>query len=285
MNTPIFYLLMGIVFVWVLSYFYNYQVSRNKLKRIALWLQESLSILGGNPTSRWQGFNTLHIMLNGGRGVINDGAIIIGCQSKELFAALVSLVRGGRDSLNFVFSLRPAPLPANVFEIYEANGQVPRIVALSSPDEWQTEISSNGQYRIAYRTSVGRESALRVVTLMMDYGLEIRRISLRTEAPHLLLSFNLRNRINVSSHELIGTIRNLAEESVRGTTPLANVSKNQGGRGGKKSGANEVPFKKQQKTKRNPPSPSLSPVNDPLTPRFGPPLSPYYEPGITKNYQ
>ena len=286
MNTPIFYFLMGIVFVWVLSYFYNYQASRSKLTRIARWLKDSLPILGGNPTSRWQGSNTLHILLNDGRGVISDGAIVVGTQSKELFAALVSLVRGGRDSLNFIFTLRPTPLAANAFEIFEAVGQIPRVVVLSNPDEWQVELALNGLYRVAYRTIAGRDIALRLITLLNDYGLDIRRISLRTEVPHLLLSFNLRTRINVDSHELLGTIRNLAEESVRGTTVSNKSNKNNSkDQNNKPGGSSDSNAKKPAKTKHSqpqPPSPLL--VNDPLTPRFGPPLSPYYEPGITKNY-
>ena len=285
MNTPIFYFLMGIVFVWVLSYFYNYQASRSKLTRIARWLKDSLPILGGNATSRWQGSNTLHILLNDGRGVISDGAIVIGTQSKELFAAMVSVVRGGRDSLNFIFTLRPAPLAANAFEIFEAVGQLPRVVVLSNPDEWQVELAPDGLHRVAYRTSTGRDNALRLITLLNDYGLDIRRISLRTEIPHLLLSFNLRTRINVNSHELLGTIRNLAEESVRGTSPTVS-NKNKGkGPNNKLGGSSDSNTKKPAKTRPNqpqPPSPLL--VSDPLTPRFGPPLSPYYEPGITKNY-
>ncbi len=285
MNTPIFYFLMGIVFVWVLSYFYNYQASRGKLTRIARWLKDSLPILGGSATSRWQGSNTLHILLNDGRGVISDGAIVIGTQSKELFAAMVSVVRGGRDSLNFIFTLRPAPLAANAFEIFEAVGQLPRVVVLSNPDEWQVELVPSSLYRIAYRTITGRDNALRLIALLNDYGLDIRRISLRTEIPHLLLSFNLRTHINVDSHELLGTIRNLAEESVGGTTPTVSSKNNGKGPNNKPGGSSDLNAKKPAKTRRNqpqPPGPML--VNDPLTPRFGPPLSPYYEPGITKNY-
>lgn len=277
MTSPLFYFLMGIVFVWVLSYFYNYQASRSKLKRIARWLNESLFILGGNPTSRWQGFNTLQILLNGGRGVIQDGAIIIGTQSKEMFAALVSLVRGGHDSLNFLFTLNPTPPLANVFEIFEAQGQVPRIVALSATGEWQIEPTPNGSYRVAYRTIAARDSAFRLVTLIKDYGLEIRRISLRSETPHLLLSFNLGNRINVEAHEFLQTIRNLAEEGVRGATVSPTSNKTGSDRG--------KPLKNSKKPGKNKDR-RLSPdeTGGSLTPRFGPPISPYYEPGISKNH-
>lgn len=269
MNSPLFYFFLGIVFVWVVSYFYNFQASRSKLKRVGQWLNEGLFILGGKPSSRWRGANTLQILLNGGRGVISDGAIVVGTQSKELFAALVSLTRGGRDSMNFLFTLQPAPPNSNNFEIFEARGQIPRVVMLNAGGEWQTETTADERYKIAYHTIAARDNAQRLITLLRDYGLEIRRVSLRNQTPHLLLSFNLRGQINVAAQELLQTIRNLAEESVRSGTP-ADITPSPKPRSTKSS-----------KPKRRPLSPEES--GGSLTPRFGPPLNPRYQPGITKN--
>ena len=67
----------------------------------------------------------------------------------------------------------------------------------------------DGLHRVAYRTSTGRDNALRLITLLNDYGFDIPAYFVGTEIPHLLLSFNLRTRINVNSHELLRTICNL----------------------------------------------------------------------------
>jgi hypothetical protein len=284
MNSPILYFFMGIAFVWGLSYFYNYQISRSKLNKIARWLNEGLWVLGGKPTSRWQGSNTLRILLNGGRGVISDGAIVLGIQSKELAKALLSIMRGGRDSMNFVFTLTTPPQVANCFEIFEASGPLPRVIMLNVSGEWMVEPASTGAYRIAYLNNTGRESAIRLLTLFNDYGLDIRRISVRTEAPHLLLTFNLHGQIKVEARELLSTIRNLAEEAVHSgnSTSLQPPTKKSPNNGNKTKSIrplNRPTERKVPTLKAKEPSES-----DPLTPRFGPQLSPYYEPTITKNY-
>lgn len=268
MNSPLFYFFLGIVFVWVVSYFYNFQISRSKLKKVGQWLNEGLFILGGKPSSRWRGANTLQILLNGGRGAISDGAIVLGTQSKELFAALVSLTRGGRDSMNFLFTLQPVPPLTNNFEIFEANGQIPRVVILNAGGEWQTEITADEKYKIAYHTVSARDTAQQLLSLLRDYGMDVRRISLRNQTPHLLLSFNLRGQINVASQEFLQTIRNLAEESVRDGKP-SEVPPSSKPRNGKSS-----------KPKSRPLSPEES--GGSLTPRFGPPMR--YKPGTTKNH-
>ncbi len=215
MDNPLVFLLLGLLIVWVGSYFYSFQRNRRKLRLLASWLKEALPILGAKQSSRWQGADRLDVFVNEGRGNIREAAIVLGMQSRQLFKMIISLVRRGRDSLTTLVSLTKAPVAGNEFEIYEAAGLIPRTVlaAAQTDQKWQTEdFSGNSSYKIAYRTANAKEMARRVLTLLLDDGFEVRRFSVRPGAPHFLLVLNLLKMPQVEAADLLRLLRALADE-------------------------------------------------------------------------
>lgn len=215
MDNPLFFLLLGLLVAWVGSYFYSFQHNRRQLRYLAGWLKEALSLLGSGYTSRWQGSDRLDIILAQGRGNIREAAIVLGMQSRQLFKALLSLVRAGRDSLTLLVSLKTPTVAGREFEIFEAKGPMPRNVSLEveSAQPWKIEDYPRAPlYRIAFRTSAARESAFGVLTLLLDDGFNLRRLSVRPSAPHLLLVLNLGVMPKTEATALLRLMKNLSEE-------------------------------------------------------------------------
>lgn len=217
-DNPLVFLLLGLLILWVGSYFYSFQRNRSKLRNLASWLKDDLPILGVKPSSRWQGADRLDVFVNEGRGNIREAAIVLGMQSRQLFKMVISLVRRGRDSMTTLVSLTKAPAAGNEFEIYEAAGPIPRVVLASADTDqkWETiDFSRNNAYKIAYRTETARETAERVLTLLLNDRFEVRRFSVRPNAPHFLLVLNLVKMPQVEAAELLRLLRNLADEVAR----------------------------------------------------------------------
>lgn len=218
MDNLLFYLLLGVLVTWVGSYFYSYQYNRRKLRQLALWLKESLSLLGSGQSSRWYGTDRLDINIAEGRGNIRETALVLGVQSRQLFKAVVSLVRGGRDSMSMLVSLRTPPAQENEFEIFEGKGPLPRnvVLAAESDNPWQiVDYPREGAWRLAYRTEAAREIGLRVLTLLLDDGFDPRRISVRSTLPHLLFVLNVGSLPQTDAAPFLRLVKNLAEEISR----------------------------------------------------------------------
>lgn len=215
MNNPLVLLLLGLLIIWVGSYFYSCQRNRRALRLLANWLKEALPILGARQSSRWQGADRLDVFVTEGRGNIREAAIVLGMQSRQLFKLIISLVRRGRDSMTTLVSLTRATAAGNEFEIFETAGIIPRVVLAASDTEqpWQTEdFARNNAYRIAFRSDNAREMARRVLTLLLDEGFEVRRLSVRPNAPHFMLVLNLRKMPQVEATGLLRLLRTLADE-------------------------------------------------------------------------
>ena len=218
MDNPLVFLLLGLLIVWVGSYFYSFQRNRRKLRLLASWLKEALPVLGTKQSSRWQGADRLDVFVNEGRGNIREAAIVLGMQSRQLFKMVISLARHGRDSMTTLVSLTKAPVAGNEFEVYEAAGLIPRSVlaAVDTGQAWQTEdFARNSAYKIAYRTNNAREMARRVLTLLLDSGFEVRRFSVRPNAPHFMVVLNLVRMPQVEATDLLRLLRTLADEVAR----------------------------------------------------------------------
>jgi hypothetical protein len=212
LENPLAYFLLGLLFAWVGSYFYSPWHNRRKLTWMARWLEEPIHILGGRISSRWSGTDRLDILINDGRGVITEAAIVLGAQSRRIFNLIISLARGGRDSMSFLIQLRQTPPPSIHFEIFSTKAPLPRTIALDE-QSWQLENYPNGApYRVAFKTTAGRDSAFRLIALLHDLRLEIRRISVRSTVPQLFLVFNLNRLPQFDSAELLRVIRSLADE-------------------------------------------------------------------------
>jgi hypothetical protein len=223
LQNPLSFFLLGLFFAWVASYFYSAWHNRRKLTILARWLEPALPILGSGTTSRWRGTDRLDVLIGEGRGPLVEAAIVIGVQSRRLFSAILSLLRGGRDSMSFLIRLNRPLNPASYFEIFGSKEPPPQGVLLE-PEAWKIEEYSRGKpYRIAFREAAGRESALRVVALLQDLQLEIRRVSVRSSAPQLFFVFNVGQLPQSDPSELLRLLRNLAEEV---TTPGRNPETN-----------------------------------------------------------
>lgn len=223
LQNPLTYFIFGLLFAWVASYFYSAWHNRRKLTITARWLEDGLHILGSKISSRWKGTDRLDIMIGEGRGVISEVAIVLAVQSRRLFNALISLLRGGRDSISFLVRLSRNPEPAAYFEIFALKEPLPRTVALE-PHAWQIEDYPRGApYRVAFKTEAARESAFRLVALLHDLQLDIRRISIRPSVPQVFFLFNLTQLPQSDPNELLRLIRNVAEEvttsSIRSKEP------------------------------------------------------------------
>lgn len=215
MDNPLFFLLLGLLVAWVGSYFYSFQHNRRKLRYLASWLQDALVLLGSGYTSRWQGSDRLDIILAEGRGNIREAAIVLGMQSRQLFKALLSLVRAGRDSLTLLVSLKTATVAGREFEVFEAKGPIPRSVALAmnGAQAWKVEdYPRSPLYRVAFRTPAARESAFAALALLLDDGFNLRRLSVRASAPHLMLVLNLGVLPKVEAASLLRLVKNLSDE-------------------------------------------------------------------------
>jgi hypothetical protein len=215
MDNPLFFLLLGLLVAWVGSYFYSFQHNRRKLRYLASWLQEALVLFGSGYTSRWQGSDRLDIIVAEGRGNIRESAIVLGMQSRQLFKALVLLVRAGRDSMTMLVSLKTGTVAGREFEIFEAKGPIPRSVTLAadSAQPWKVEdYPRTPLYRVAFRTPAARESAFAVLALLLDDGFNLRRLSVRASAPHLMLVLNLGVVPKVEAASLLRLMKNLSDE-------------------------------------------------------------------------
>ncbi len=215
MDNPLYFLLLGVLVAWVGSYFYSLQHNRRKLRILALWLQEALKLLGTKPSSRWQGTDRLDLNLTEGRGNVREAAIVLGMQSRQLFKALISTMRGGRDSLTLLMSLRTATVAGREFEIFEAKGPLPQSVVSAAGTilAWEIEDYSRAKnYRVAFRTPAARDTAYRVLALLLDDGFNIRRLSVRPSAPHILLVLNMGVIPQVEAAALLRTVKTLSDE-------------------------------------------------------------------------
>ncbi|MEI7554700.1 hypothetical protein [Candidatus Chlorohelix sp.] len=215
MENPLLLLLPIILALWVGSFFYNLQYSRRKLTWLARWLEDSLAMLGSDIGSRWLNQNTLSIEVKQGKGRIREVVIVLGSVRREIFARLLTLVRGGKDSMTIMISINPPPRPGTEIEIFKKSDPVPRpvMLGLGGMKDWEVQDYSHGApYRIASRLDQINGLAERVITLLNDDGYDIRRISVRPTSPHLLFVFNMVKLPKTDAHDLIQLIRNLIEE-------------------------------------------------------------------------
>ncbi len=215
MDNPFFFLLLGLLVAWVGSYFYSFQHNRRKLRLLASWLKEALGLLGTRTTSRWRGADRLDVAIEEGRGNIREAALVVATQSRQLFRAMVSLVRGGRDSLTILVALRKETVPGREFEIFEAKGPAPRHIdlTLGTVSAWQIEdYSRNPAYRIAFRTPAAHDNASQVLALLLDDGFNVRRLSVRPTAPHLMLVLNMVSSPKVEAASLMRLVKTLSDE-------------------------------------------------------------------------
>jgi hypothetical protein len=215
MDNPLLFLLLGLLVAWVGSYFYSFQHNRRKLRLLASWLKEALPILGVKQSSRWQGADRLDVLINEGRGNIREAAIVLGMQSRQLIKGLISLLRHGRDSLTALVSLTKPPVAGNEFEIFEASSPLPRSVlaAIDTAQAWKIEdFPRPNAYKIAFRTDNGKEMAKRLLLLLLDDNFQVRRFSVRPNAPHFLLVLNLGKLPQVEAAVLLRLLRSLADE-------------------------------------------------------------------------
>ncbi|HEX2911150.1 MAG TPA: hypothetical protein VH186_10110 [Chloroflexia bacterium] len=222
MDNPFFYLLLGLLVAWIGSYFYSIQRNRKRLREIAYWLQDALPLLGAKHTSQWRGADRLDIFVNEGRGNIREAALVGGMQSRQLFKAVISLIRGGRDSLTLLVSLQKPPASGNEFEIFEAKMPVPRTVvgASDSGNPWQIEnYARSNFYKLAFRTPNAREMASRILTLLLDDGFVVRRLSTRPGAPHIMLVLNMSAAPKVEAAALLRLVKGLSDELPRSEQP------------------------------------------------------------------
>lgn len=221
LDNPLAYFVFGLLFAWVISYFYSAWHNRRKLTWLARWLEDALPLLGGKISSRFQGTERLDILVNEGRGVIKEAAIVLGVQSRRLFNLVISLIKGGRDSMSYMIHLNRAPDPNFYFEIYGLKEPVPRLILLD-PATWQIEDYPRAPYRVAFKTSEAKESAFRLIALLHDLKLNIRRVSIRSTMPQIFMVFNLTHLPQVEAGELLRIIRSLVEEVTtpgRGSNP------------------------------------------------------------------
>ncbi|MEI6046699.1 MAG: hypothetical protein WCS37_20285 [Chloroflexota bacterium] len=222
LENPLAYFVFGLLFAWVGSYFYSAWHNRRKLTWMAHWLEEPLRILGSRITSRWNGTDQLNISIKDGNGVISEAIIVLGAQSRRIFNLIISLLRGGRDSMSFLIQIKRNPPFSSQFEIFGIKEPPPRMIALDA-QAWQVEDYPKGApYRVAFKTKTGRESAFRLIALLHDLKLEIRRISVRSTVPQLFLVFNLNTLPQFDSAELLRIIRSLTEEV---SQPLSSETK------------------------------------------------------------
>jgi len=221
MENPLFFLVLGTLVAWVGSYFYSVQYNRRKLTVLGRWLEDALTLLGNKVSSRWTNQDTLSISISNGRGRIKEVLVVLAAQRRDLFSMLISLLRGGKDSMSFVLALNPPTRAGAEFEIFKKGTPVPKTVllGLGGVKDWQIEDNPRGApYQVAARTEAARDMANRLIALLLDDGYDIRRVSIRPTTPHMLLVFDVPMLPRSDAHDLVQLIRNLAEE-VSSTPP------------------------------------------------------------------
>jgi hypothetical protein len=215
MDNPLVYLLLGLLVAWVLSYFYSYMHNQRKLKNVAAWLQTSIHILGTKVSSRWYGTDRMDVTVAEGRGNIFEAAVVLGVQSRQLFRALLSILRGGRDSISILATLRKPTARGMEFEIYETKGPVPATVATAekSSQPWQIVAHPKAAaYQIAYRTPGAKEMAIRTLTLLLDDKFDLRRFSVRSSSPHIFVIVNSGMLPPSDAANLLQLVRTISDE-------------------------------------------------------------------------
>ncbi len=261
LDNPLTYFIFGLLFAWIGSYFYSAWHNRRKLTWLAKWLEPSLHILGSKISSRWHGTDRLDILIGEGRGMMRDGAIVLGVQSRRLFNALISTLRGGRDNMNILVSLQNMPASAYQFEVFGAKEPVPRTVALNMA-AWDIEDYSRAPYRVAFQDETGRDNAFRLITLLLDLGLDIRRVSVRPVLPQLFFTFNMGRLPQSEAGELLRIVRGVAEEASQ--PAKTNLRPPRSGNKSSKTSKKEI-----DKLNRQFPPAMTQPVNDPKLSRNG----------------
>jgi hypothetical protein len=217
MESPLLILVTVLLMAWVGSYFYSYQYSRRKLTFLARWLEDALPLLGSNISSRWLNQNTLSIEVKTGKDKIREAMVVLGTVRREIFAWLLSTLRGGKDSMTLLVALNTSIRSGTEFEIFRKNDPVPKTVllGLGGLNDWEIQdYPREAPYRIASRLDESNELATRLITLLLDEGYDIRRISVRTTTPHLMVVLNITHQPRGSAHDLLQLIRNLAEDVV-----------------------------------------------------------------------
>jgi hypothetical protein len=222
MENPLFFVLLVLLVAWASSYLYSFQHNRSKLRSLAGWLQDALSLLGSGYNSRWRGSDRLDVVIPTGRGNIREAAIVIGMQSRQLVKAVISLVRRGRDSLTMLISLKDAPVAGREFEIFESKGPMPRNVLLAegSLQSWEVETyPQNANYQVAFRTQAARKSAFTLLAALQDNRFDLRRLSVRASAPHLMLVLNVGAIPKSDASALLRLVKNLSQDVAQPLKP------------------------------------------------------------------
>lgn len=228
MDNPLFFLLLGVAVAWVGSYFYSMLHNQRKVKVLAAWLQASIHILGTKISSRFVGTDRVDATVGEGRGNIYEAAIVIGVQSRQFFRAVLSLARGGRDSITILATLRRPTARGLEFEIFEANGPLPVTVVTAGTSSEPFEISEHPNqpaYKVAYRSLGGREIALRTLTILLDDKFNVRRFSVRPTSPHFMVVLNVNALPQSDSSNLLQLVKTLSDEVAVAPVPATTPAK------------------------------------------------------------
>ncbi|MGE5616954.1 MAG: hypothetical protein ACM3X5_08570 [Bacillota bacterium] len=177
------------------------------------WMQDGLSMLGGRTTVRWLGSSVVEMTLRDAAAPFGSVTLVIFLEPRDLPWWPLSRLAGRRDTLIVRGDLqRPPALEIEALDRAswsgrDAIGRLPRDWAIrgAAPDR---------PLEIHYAEEAGLDRADRLLALCSGAGLEVRRLSVRREAPNMQVHIAFPDS-GQSARAFFEALRALAEASMQ----------------------------------------------------------------------
>ncbi|MBE3557760.1 MAG: hypothetical protein IMW89_00840 [Ktedonobacteraceae bacterium] len=177
-------------FLFVTWYFLGMWMNRRRGIRLARALRERLSVLSAEDLAgRWVNSSIFQFTARRATTPIGKLAAILVLEARELpLIWLVSLLRGRRDLLVLRMNLRSTPAAGLELEACSARTR-PEREARRRIAEGGWEQTNIGEYHVYHRSGAAHLVET-LKPLLHEWQPGLRRLSISTTSPHLLLSFS-----------------------------------------------------------------------------------------------
>ena len=151
------------------------------------WMQGGLPLLGERTTVRWLGSTAVEMVIRDARPPFEQAAVVIFLEPRDIpWMWALSRGRGRRDTL--ILRLRLRASPRTDLEALDRRSWSGREALRSMTGEWSVrEPSSPRGLSTYYRTPAALARADAMLELAGRAGLEVRRLSLRSDERRLQL--------------------------------------------------------------------------------------------------
>lgn len=177
-------------------------------RELMRWMQGGLPLLGERTTVRWLGSSAVEMVIRDARPPFEEASLVIFLEPRDVpWIWALSRGRGRRDTL--IVRLRLRASPRTDLEALDRRSWSGRDALRSMKGEWSVrEPSSPRGLSTYYRTPAALARADALLEMAGRAGLEVRRLSVRSDERRLQLHLALPGA-RVSAREFFEAVRAL----------------------------------------------------------------------------